>query len=66
LSRNWFFGTDYMGFGTRPTSLKALHQFFATDSPAEFARGLLVAWVVGALSLLFGNGRGEGLRRVQR
>jgi hypothetical protein len=66
LSRNWFFGTDYMGFGTRPTSLKALHQFFATDSPAEFARGLLIAWVVGALSLLFGDGRGEWLRRVQR
>jgi hypothetical protein len=66
LSRNWFFGTDYMGFGTRPTSLKALHQFFATDSPVEFARGLLVAWVVGAFALLFGGGRGEWLRRVER
>jgi hypothetical protein len=66
LSRNWFFGTDYMGFGTRPTSLKALHQFFAMDSPAEFARGLLIAWVVGAFALLFGGGRGEWLRRVER
>jgi hypothetical protein len=66
LSRNWFFGTDYMGFGTRATSLKALHQFFATDSPAEFARGLLVAWVVGAFALWFGGGRGEWLRRVVR
>ncbi len=65
-SRNWFFGTEYMGFGTRPTSLKALHLFFATDSPAEFARGLLVAWFVGAFSLLFGEGRGEWLRRIQR
>jgi hypothetical protein len=66
LSRNWFFGTGYMGFGTQPTSLKALHQFFATDSSAEFARGLLVAWAVGVFSLLFGDGRGEWLRRVRR
>jgi hypothetical protein len=66
LSRNWFFGTDYMGFGTQPTSLKALHQFFAMDSPAEFVRGLLVAWAAGAFALLFGGGRGEWLRRVER
>jgi hypothetical protein len=66
LARNWFFGTDYMGFGTRPTSYKALHQFFATDSPAAFARGLLIAWAVGVLALLFGDGAGGWLRRVQR
>jgi hypothetical protein len=66
LSRNWFFGTDYMGFGTRPTSYKALHQFFATDSSVEFARGLLIAWFVGAFSLLFGDGGGNWLRRVHR
>ena len=66
LSRNWLFGTDYMGFGTRPQSYRALHQFFATDSPSEFARGLFVAWFAGALSLWFGDGRGEWLRRVQR
>jgi hypothetical protein len=66
LSRNWFFGTNYMGFGTRPTSLKALHQFFATDSLAEFARGLSLAWLAGAFALWFGSGRGEWLRRVER
>jgi hypothetical protein len=66
LSRNWFFGTDYMGFGTRPTSLKALHQFFATDSPADFAGGLFMAWAVGAFALWFGGRRGEWLSRLER
>jgi hypothetical protein len=65
-SRNWFFGTSYMGFGTRPTSYKALHLFYASDSPAAFARGLAMAWVVGAFSLLLGSGGGEWLRRVRR
>ena len=66
LSRNWFFGTGYMGFAARPTSYGALHQYFAVDSLGVFSRGLIVACIVGSLSLSFGDGRGAWLRRVQR
>ncbi len=66
LARNWFFGANYRGFGTRPTSYKALHQFFAADSSTAFLRGLVVAWIVGSISLFLGDGRGNWLRQVQR
>lgn len=65
-SRNSFFGTAYLPFGTPPQSFQARHAFNVTDSPAQFFVGILIAMAVCTLTMWFGLKRGDWMRQVQR
>ena len=65
-SNNWVFGTGYLSYFARPTSLYARHLFQATESGAELwseaALALLTAIVTTRIGLAWGN----WMRRLQR
>jgi hypothetical protein len=66
-ARNFFFGTQYMDFSTRSTSLYARYMFFPREStPAQFWRGLFLASLVSCLMVWLGLRIGSGMRRLRR
>jgi hypothetical protein len=66
LARNRFFGTAYLDYGTRPTSLYARFQFVPPDPAPQFVRGMLVALAVCCAMGWVGVVAGRSMRRVRR
>src|SRR5262249_8047881 len=66
-ARNWFFGTHYFDYGTRPTSAYALYQFFSRDpSPAAFWRGMVIAMLLSWGMMWIGIRAGRAMQRIKR
>lgn len=65
-SRNAFFGTGYLAYFTPPGSYSARGQFALTDTPLQFAFGLVIAIVVATITFRFGISRGDWIARVKR
>jgi hypothetical protein len=65
-ARNWFFGTAYMDYGTRPGSVYATFQFVRPDPPRQFLTGMAVALLIACLMAWLGVVAGRSLQRVRR
>jgi hypothetical protein len=66
-ARNWFFGTAYMDFSTRPDSLYARNMFVTAEStPAQFWRGMFIAALISCLMMWLGLHAGRAMQRVKR
>jgi len=67
LARNWFFGADYMDYGTPPRSAYARHVFVLRDAtPAQFWRGLIIAGLICCVTGWIGVRAGRAMQRVRR
>ena len=64
-ARNWFFGSHYVDFMTRPTSPIATFRFLDMDR-GDFWTNLTLAWFFASLMTRLGMAWGESLRRVRR
>jgi hypothetical protein len=65
-ARNWFFGTNYFGYYTNPSSVYARYQFFRTEAGAEFWTEVALALVTATLSTRLGLAWGNWMRHIQR
>jgi hypothetical protein len=65
-SQNWFFGTGYFDYGTRPDGYDFRRIFFEPSSGAGLWFGLLRASVYAAISTWVGLLFGRWMRGVQR
>jgi hypothetical protein len=65
-SKNAFFGTMHLPFATSPASYTARNMFYLTDSPQQFAVGILIAIVCATVATRFGIARGEWMAKVKR
>src|SRR5262245_21874934 len=65
-ARNWFFGTEYMDYGTPARSLYARFEFPPPEPSAQFWRGMLIATVVSWLMVWLGIHAGRAMQRVRR
>ena len=63
--RNWFFGTHYVDYVTRPASPIATFRFLDMDR-GDFWTNLALAWFFAILMTRLGMAWGSSLRRVQR
>ena len=67
FARNWFFGTQYFDYGTRPTSAYAMYQFFPRDrSPNAFWRGMMIALVLSCAMTWIGIRAGRAMQHIKR
>ena len=66
LARNWFFGTEYMDYGTPADSEYARNIFYASEAPAQFWRGMLLAALLSCLMMYVGLHAGRAMQRVKR
>jgi hypothetical protein len=64
-ARNWFFGSHYFDYSTRPTGPFANFRFFDMDR-GEFRTNLALALFFAILMTRLGIAWGESLRRVRR
>ena len=64
-ARNWFFGSHYFDYATRPTSAIAKFIFFDLDH-GEFWTNLALALFFAILTTRLGMAWGDSLRRVRR
>lgn len=64
-ARNWFFGSHYFDYATRPTSAIAKFIFFDLDH-GEFRTNLALALFFAILTTRLGIAWGDSLRRVRR
>src|SRR5204863_3867949 len=64
-ARNWFFGSHYIDYMTRPTSPIARFQFLDMDR-GDFWTNLALALFFAILMTRMGMAWGESMRRVQR
>ena len=64
-ARNWFFGSHYFDYATRPTSAIAKFIFFDLDR-GEFWTNLALALFFAILTTRLGMAWGDSLRRVRR
>jgi hypothetical protein len=65
-SRNAFFGTAYLGYFVPSSSSLARGQFNLTDTPVQFAMGMLIAIAVATITFRFGVTRGDWIAAVKR
>jgi hypothetical protein len=66
-SRNWFFGTHYLDYGTPPTSLVARHVFSQWEKTSgEFWGNLAAAVVIAIVMTRLGIALSDSMRRVRR
>ena len=66
-ARNWFFGTTYFDYGTRPQAPYTRYEFFFREPTAvQFWRGMLIAILMSWLMTWLGVRAGQGMRRVRR
>jgi hypothetical protein len=65
-ARNWIFGTTYMDYGTRPTSLYARFQFIPPAPGAQFWRGMALAFLMTCVMTYVGLHVGRAMQRVRR
>ena len=66
LARNWFFGTEYMDYGTPADSEYARNIFYASEAPAQFWRGMLLAALLSCVMMYVGLHAGRAMQRVKR
>jgi hypothetical protein len=67
LARNWFFGTEYMDYGTPPRSVYARNVFGTREATAtQFWRGMLIATLVTCLMMWVGVHVGKRMQKVRR
>ena len=66
LARNWFFGTEYMDYGTPPDSRYAQNLFYASEPGPQFWRGMLVAGLISCVMMYLGMHAGRVMTRVKR
>jgi hypothetical protein len=64
-ARNWFFGSHYFDYATRPAGPIARFLFFDMDK-GEFRTNLALALFFAILMTRLGMAWGESLRRVRR
>jgi hypothetical protein len=65
-ARNWFFGAQYMDFGTPPTSLYARFQFVPPEPPGQFWRVMAIALITTCVMTYVGLHVGRAMQRVKR
>jgi hypothetical protein len=65
-SRNWFFGTTYMDYGTPPSSLYARFQFVPAAPSAQFWTVMIGAVVTACAMTYVGLHVGRAMQRVRR
>jgi hypothetical protein len=66
LARNWFFGTEYMDYGTPADSEYARNVFHASEAPPQFWRGMLLAALISCVMMYIGLHAGRAMQRVKR
>jgi hypothetical protein len=66
LARNWFFGTQYMDYGTPADSDYARNIFYASEAPPQFWRGMLFAALLSCVMMYLGLHAGRAMQRVKR
>jgi len=67
LARNWFFGAEYMDYGTPPRSAYARNVFVTREAIAtQFWRGMLIAALMACLMMWVGVHVGRRMRKVRR
>jgi hypothetical protein len=67
LARNWVFGTQYMDYGTRPTSAYARFVFLTREvTAAQFGQRMMWAALTAILMAWIGIRAGRSMRRVRR
>ena len=65
LARNWFFGAEYMDYGTPPRSAYARNVFVTREAIAtQFWRGMLIAALMACLMMWVGVHVGRRMRKV--
>jgi hypothetical protein len=65
-ARNWVFGSGYLGYYVRPTSLYARHLFAGTETGAAFWTELALAFAIAICATRLGLAWGAWMRRIQR
>jgi hypothetical protein len=65
-ARNWFFGTEYMDFGTPERSLYGSFVFPPPEAPAQFWRGMLIAVLASSMMAWFGIHAGRAMQKIRR
>ena len=64
LTRNWFFGTAYMDFSTRESSVYSRFEFVPVEP--RFALGMFVAALISCLMMWLGLHAGRAMQRMKR
>ena len=65
-ARNWFFGTQWFGYYTHPSSLYARYQFYPSEAGAGFWQEAAVALAVAMFTSLLGLAWGRRMQRIRR
>ena len=65
-SRNWFFGTGYFGYNTRPNSFYARYLFAPPETAAVFWREIALAFSISAVAIRLGTACGNAMQRIRR
>ena len=65
-ARNWFFGTKYFGYNTRPDSIYARYLFVRPETAAVFWQETGLAFVIAAIGIRLGIAGGDQLQRIRR
>jgi hypothetical protein len=65
-SRNWFFGTHYLGYNSKPTWNVVRNVFAASEGTIPFYVNLLLAALLAILTSRVGLSWGAWMRRIRR
>jgi hypothetical protein len=65
-ARNWFFGTGYFDYGTRPTSSYAQFRYYGIEPGIRFWRLMAIALATVTVTMWVGVRAGLAMRRVRR
>ena len=65
-SRNWFFGTGDLDYGTSPDSFTARHLFFMPESALQFSAWIGISMLFATVSTRIGIAWGEWMKRIRR
>lgn len=65
-ARNWFFGTQYLGYSVNPNSLYAKYLFAPPEAPAVFWREIPLAFAIASIGAWLGLVCGDRMRRIRR
>jgi hypothetical protein len=65
-ARNWFFGTKYFGYNTRPDSIYARYLFVRPETATVFWQETGLAFVIAAIGIRLGIAGGDQLQRIRR
>ena len=65
-SRNWFFGTGDLDYGTSPDSFTARHLFFMPESALQFSVWIGISMLFATVSTRIGIAWGQWMKRIRR